>query len=93
MPAGARPPPPRRLHPPSHGHTTTALWPPLRCTLRTQGKSKGCAFLTYENRTDADKAIHTLDGQVALPTDPRGRLLSVKFANSAAAAAAGSMAM
>ena len=56
---------------------------------RVQGKSKGCAFLTYESKQDADKAIRQLDNQVAIPTDPRGRLLTVKYANSAAAAAVG----
>jgi CUG-BP- and ETR3-like factor len=54
-----------------------------------QGKSKGCAFLTYESKQDADKAIRQLDNQVAIPTDARGRLLTVKYANSAAAAAVG----
>ncbi|KAG2500011.1 hypothetical protein HYH03_002293 [Edaphochlamys debaryana] len=73
----------------------TDLWPifsPLGnilelVILRHQGKSKGCAFLTYENRTDADKAIRQLDSQVSVPSDPRGRLLTVKYANSASAAA------
>ncbi|KAG2450180.1 hypothetical protein HYH02_000282 [Chlamydomonas schloesseri] len=75
----------------------TDLWPifsPLGnilelVILRHQGKSKGCAFLTYENRTDAEKAIRTLDSQVSVPSDPRGRLLTVKYANSSAAAAGG----
>ncbi|GFH21330.1 uncharacterized protein HaLaN_18608 [Haematococcus lacustris] len=51
--------------------------------LRTpQGKSKGCAFVTYENRQLAEKAVHQLDGQVCLPDDPKQRVLIVKFASS-----------
>ncbi|GIL73244.1 hypothetical protein Vretimale_4842 [Volvox reticuliferus] len=77
----------------------TDLWPifsPLGnilelVILRHQGKSKGCAFLTYENRTDAEKAIRNLDSQVSVPSDPRGRLLTVKYANTASAAASGAM--
>lgn len=32
--------------------------------LRAQGKSKGCAFVTYETRALAERAIRTLDNQV-----------------------------
>lgn len=34
--------------------------------LRAQGKSKGCAFVTYETRVQADWAIRTLDQQVGV---------------------------
>ncbi len=79
--------------------TETDLWPifsPIGnilelVILRQQGKSKGCAFLTYENRTDAEKAIRSLDSQVSVPSDPRGRLLTVKYANSSGQGAGGAM--
>ncbi|KAF5838001.1 hypothetical protein DUNSADRAFT_3594 [Dunaliella salina] len=49
--------------------------------LRTpQGKSKGCAFVTYETRALAEKAIRQMDGQVCVPDDPKQRLLIVKYA-------------
>lgn len=55
--------------------------------LRTpQGKSKGCAFVTYENRMMAEKAIRQLDGQVCVPDDPKQRLLIVKYAGGAGGA-------
>ncbi|MEW5303084.1 MAG: hypothetical protein WDW38_001409 [Sanguina aurantia] len=53
--------------------------------LRAQGKSKGCAFVTYETKALADRAIRTLDGQASLPNDMRGKPLVVKFANPSAA--------
>ena len=48
------------------------------------GKSRGCAFVTYQDRMLAEKAIRQLDGQVVLPNDPRGKPLIVKFANVSA---------
>jgi len=48
--------------------------------LRTpQGKSKGCAFITYDNRVLADAAVRKFDAQ-PLPEDPKQRPLIVKFA-------------
>eukprot|EP00195_Chlamydomonas_chlamydogama_P012061 CAMPEP_0202894456 /NCGR_PEP_ID=MMETSP1392-20130828/3866_1 /ASSEMBLY_ACC=CAM_ASM_000868 /TAXON_ID=225041 /ORGANISM="Chlamydomonas chlamydogama, Strain SAG 11-48b" /LENGTH=444 /DNA_ID=CAMNT_0049579165 /DNA_START=76 /DNA_END=1406 /DNA_ORIENTATION=+ len=47
-----------------------------------QGRSRGCAFVTYENRMLAEKAIRQIDGKMCLPNDPKQRLLIVKYANS-----------
>lgn len=55
--------------------TESDLWPVFAQTgnilelvvLRAQGKSKGCAFVTYETKALADRAIRTLDGQVCVP--------------------------
>lgn len=54
--------------------TESDLWPVFAqagnilelVVLRAQGKSKGCAFVTYETKALADRAIRTLDGQVRL---------------------------
>eukprot|EP00798_Chlamydomonas_sp_ICE-L_P017687 gene17687-24042_t len=45
------------------------------------GRSKGCAFVTFETRVLAEKAIRQIDRKMCLPNDPRQRLLLVKYAN------------
>jgi RNA recognition motif-containing protein len=45
----------------------------------SQGQSKGCAFVTYENRQLAEQCIRQLDGQISLPKDTRGRKLNIKW--------------
>lgn len=70
--------------------TEADLWPifsqygnVLELVLLYSGqRSKGCAFVTYETRAMADKAIGAVDGQISLPNDPKGRVLVVKYANS-----------
>ncbi|GAX75371.1 hypothetical protein CEUSTIGMA_g2815.t1 [Chlamydomonas eustigma] len=45
-----------------------------------QGRSKGCAFLTYESRSSAEAAIEQINGKVCLPSDNKQRVLLVKYA-------------
>lgn len=51
--------------------------------LRSQGRSKGCAFLTYATRAQAAAAIHAFNGRQVGPT----KRLVIKFADQKAAAA------
>ena len=48
--------------------------------LRVQGRSKGCAFLTYETKEMAETALTMVDGKICVPSDPKQRMLLVKFA-------------
>eukprot|EP00210_Caulerpa_lentillifera_P008836 g8431.t1 len=48
--------------------------------LRSEGRSKGCAFVTYDNKETAESAATRLNGQVSLPNDRRGKRLVVRFA-------------
>jgi RNA recognition motif. (a.k.a. RRM, RBD, or RNP domain) len=43
------------------------------------GRNKGCGFLTYSTQAEAEAAIAHAHGFV-MPNDPRGRPLTVKFA-------------
>lgn len=51
--------------------------------LRSQGRSKGCAFLTYASRQQATSAINAFNGRQVGPS----KRLVVKFADQKAAAA------
>ncbi|CAD7695261.1 unnamed protein product [Ostreobium quekettii] len=49
--------------------------------LRTnEGRSRGCAFVTYADRPTAERAIGRFNGQVSVPGDTRGKKLVVSFA-------------
>ena len=50
---------------------------------RTDGRSRGYAFLTYSNQAEAQAAIEGADGAV-IPSDPRARALTVRWADSKA---------
>lgn len=49
--------------------------------LRSEGRSKGCGFVTYATRETAELAAARLNGQVSLPSDHRGKRLVVRFAD------------
>jgi len=49
--------------------------------LRSEGRSKGCGFVTYADRETAEVAAARLNGHVSLPNDQRGKRLVVRFAN------------
>lgn len=44
------------------------------------GRSRGCGFLIYSSQAEADAAIAGANGAV-LPNDPRGRPVTVRYAN------------
>lgn len=49
--------------------------------LRTnEGRSRGCAFITYADRATAERAIGRFNGQISVPGDTRGKKLVVSFA-------------
>lgn len=49
--------------------------------LRTnEGRSRGCAFVTYADRATAERAIGRFNGQISVPGDTRGKKLVVSFA-------------
>lgn len=48
--------------------------------LRIDGRSRGCAFVTYADRPTAERAIGRFNGQVQAPGDTRGKKLVVRFA-------------
>lgn len=49
--------------------------------LRTnEGRSRGCAFVTYADRATAERAIGRFNGQISVPGDSRGKKLVVSFA-------------
>jgi RNA recognition motif-containing protein len=43
------------------------------------GRSKGCAFVSYLRQPQAEQAVQQLNGK-ALPGDPRAKPLVVKYA-------------
>eukprot|EP00210_Caulerpa_lentillifera_P006666 g6369.t1 len=49
--------------------------------LRSEGRSKGCAFVTYADKETAELATTRLNGQVTVPSDRRGKRLVVRFAD------------
>lgn len=49
--------------------------------LRSEGRSKGCGFVTYADRETAEVAAARLNGHVSLPNDLRGKRLVVRFAD------------
>jgi hypothetical protein len=48
---------------------------------RTDGRSRGYAFLTYSSQAEAQACIEGADG-AAVPGDPRARLLTVRWADN-----------
>lgn len=46
----------------------------------TEGRSRGCAFVTYADRATAERAIGRFNGQISVPGDARGKKLVVSFA-------------
>jgi CUG-BP- and ETR3-like factor len=48
---------------------------------RTDGRSRGYAFLTYSSRAEAQAAIEGANGAV-VPSDPRARALTVRWADN-----------
>lgn len=54
---------------------------------RASGRHKGCAFVTYGSRDEADAAIRALNGQHTIP--PQTNALQVRYADSAPAIGSG----
>ena len=56
---------------------------PIRCLsfLLNIGRSKGCAFVTYQTAESAQAAIAGVHDKVFLPGDMRGKPLQVRYAN------------
>jgi RNA recognition motif-containing protein len=47
---------------------------------RTDGRSRGYAFITFSNQSEAQAAIDSANGAV-IPQDPRARPLQVRYAD------------
>jgi CUG-BP- and ETR3-like factor len=50
---------------------------------RSDGRSRGYAFVTYASQAEAQAAIEGANGAV-IPTDPRARALTVRWADQKA---------
>lgn len=48
---------------------------------RTEGRSRGYAFITYTSQAEAEAAIEGANGAI-IPGDPRSRPLQVRYADA-----------